>query len=675
MCLLVPTLFLLSGNVDLHLVNYDKCTNHPNLYSSTSHKLWKRTHIPVFFHCFHRKDKHQPSLVNNERFLNFETQYLKQKKCGRGGMLLLSLSTSLYNISGDFSQQEFGIISVLRKPWLYFYSFISKEVKMLCKSNKMIRKEVQVMNGVYRNSVLDLNYGRITATLIFFFKYLTRISKRYQQRRATNSRKSPIIGYLRFSTCCHTLMTPELYAAIAMTFSMACHWFGYEFSRAGFLGLFTSNKTGFPSSAAFPAAMTCATPFSALLLIWYEKQLKKYGPRVTLKNSTLLCALFILFSSSLICLFNSFHSTTIITTITIFLGRDRAKNLFQIIDPVKFIVWISFIFQNSYATFLCTQHWSFIGSILTTSQSAMYFSLIAGLSSISSTLAGVVSSVIVKRIQLTGLLTVASLSLFVSLILGDVAYYISNQKRFNPSLELHLKKHENKKSRGMNLESKKMRTLEKYLHLFKRVPILGALFLEVISFQTFSTILNILFVTKLCDIIKIDSLRARWTANFYAVVNGFSALLQFAILPLFMAKLEPMLVWRFMPVILLTCTLIQGVQVNPSLHMISFSVCILKTLDYSLRQVLSQMIFVSLDFESRYLGKEIIGIVGNRLGKMGISIVISIIQFMFGTISIRQLTSLTVSTTLVWSICVYRLSCLVSARYSSDKKEPQKIVH
>jgi len=139
-----------------------------------------------------------------------------------------------------------------------------------------------------------------------------------------------------------------------------------------------------------------------------------------------------------------------------------------------------------------------------------------------------------------------------------------------------------------------------------------------------------------------------------------------------MAKVEPMLVWRFMPIIVLTCILIQGVQVNLSLNMVSFSTCILKTLDYSLRQVLTQMIFVSLDFESRYLGKEIIGIVGNRLGNMGISGLISLIQCTFGTISMRQLTSLTVLATLVWSICVYRLSRLVSTRYILDKKEFEK---
>ena len=50
----------------------------------------------------------------------------------------------------------------------------------------------------------------------------------------------------------------------------------------------------------------------------------------------------------------------------------------------------------------------------------------------------------------------------------------------------------------------------KAILLFARVPVLGALFWEVISFQSLSTILNVCFVTKLKDAVTDDSDRAAW---------------------------------------------------------------------------------------------------------------------------------------------------------------------
>lgn len=464
-------------------------------------------------------------------------------------------------------------------------------------------------------------------------------------------------------------MIPELRATTFMSFCMASHFFGYEFARAGYMGLFTSDRTGFTSPGAFPAAITCASPFSAFLIFWYGRQLDRNGPRLALRNTTVTSSFIIFISSLFISALNYIDTTPMIMSIPKIFGRGGGKLLGM--NPIQIIVWTSFIFQNSYVSLLCTQHWSFMGSVLTASQGATYFASIAGLSSISSTIAGAASSRVVDTIGLTGLLTVASVSLLVSMLFGDVAYAISDQHKFNPSYEMRRKDQIEQETGEIDLKSTNIGIIKRSIDLFIRVPILGALFIEVVSFQTLSTLLNICFVAKLREAIQIDTERAGWTGNFYALVNGTSALLQFAILPLFMKRLEPRWVWRIMPLILLACIGVQCLQIDPSIYVLSFCMYVAKTLDYSFRQVLNQIIFVSLDFESRYLGKEIIGILGNRLGKSGISVVLSVLPFIFKNFSIRKMSSLITIAALIWSWSAYRLSCLVPTKYFAAKQNPK----
>ena len=53
-------------------------------------------------------------------------------------------------------------------------------------------------------------------------------------------------------------------------------------------------------------------------------------------------------------------------------------------------------------------------------------------------------------------------------------------------------------------------------------------------------------------------------------------------------------------------------------------------MDYSLRNVLAELVYVPLDFDSRYLGKEIIAVFANRFGKSGMAVILSALQFIVG---------------------------------------------
>ena len=151
----------------------------------------------------------------------------------------------------------------------------------------------------------------------------------------------------------------------------------------------------------------------------------KYGPKLALRNTTLLCFTVISLSGFVLSMMEKS-------------GIDNRNETFTWTVPYvgeplslsKIIVWISFVFQNSYAHLLYTQHWSFLGSILNESQGATYFATIAGFASLSSTLAGTILSKFVGKLGLGGLLISASVSLFTSLLLADSAYSIAEQVSF-----------------------------------------------------------------------------------------------------------------------------------------------------------------------------------------------------------------------------------------------------
>ena len=69
--------------------------------------------------------------------------------------------------------------------------------------------------------------------------------------------------------------------------------------------------------------------------------------------------------------------------------------------------------------------------------------------------------------------------------------------------------------------------------------------------------------------------------------------------------------------ILLTAIQYQFYDNDPSLTLVGCTFLSMKTIEYSLRGQVSEMVFASLDYESRFLGKQKINLFANRLGKSG----------------------------------------------------------
>ncbi len=178
--------------------------------------------------------------------------------------------------------------------------------------------------------------------------------------------------------------------------------------------------------------------------------------------------------------------------------------------------------------FLYTQHWSFIGSVLTPNEIASYASLIAGIGSLTSTFAAAYVSELVEHIGLIGAQCTAAIIIGSSSIFANQAYHISSIYGFEPKHDSDKKYHANSISSSLSKKenlSKKMKKsnimcstksdniLYTSKALFNRVPIIGAMFIEVLMAQCLSSLLNFHFVSEVKNEILDDEVRAGFTGK------------------------------------------------------------------------------------------------------------------------------------------------------------------
>lgn len=446
-------------------------------------------------------------------------------------------------------------------------------------------------------------------------------------------------------------LSPKIRAVLCMAVAMSLHYLGYSFARPSTIALFTSSKTGYKSPAAFPLAMAFVSPVSLVLLMGYTKLLDQFGPRGALTRTTLS-------SASVL-----FVAATCILTL-----QDSDISLFSV-PLVKYIAGPLFVFRESYVQLITSQYWSFISSILNPEQSARWFAPISGLTSITSALAGLNVSFVVGKLGLAGAIFGTGTMMILSLIATSMAYTIAERNGFNPSDEHSAQK----KSNNESSQTSDIGMIQKANNLFHRVPTLWALFIEVLSSQGLATLLNVCFVTKLSSAIPNDTDRAGWMGKFFALINMITMAIQFGVLPPLMQVLESRVLWRVLPMIMVCFSGFQSTQADPSLYMISASLLTMKTLEYSARRMLDEMVYVPLDFESRYVGKEVIGVLAYRMGKSMMSLSLSGLTAVFGNFGLQQLSMLSTGAAVLWLSAAWNLSNLVPTRKEASDLYHQKM--
>jgi hypothetical protein len=158
----------------------------------------------------------------------------------------------------------------------------------------------------------------------------------------------------------------------------------------------------------------------------------------------------------------------------------------------------------------------------------------------------------------------------------------------------------------------------------------------------------------------------------YTWVNFLSGILQFTVLPLIVSRVDSPAskrpLWLIMPS-LMALSSMWSVLHPTSLLPVTVSFCLEKTLEYSIRGILMEMVFMTLDYESVFFGKEIIGLFANRLGKGVMAI------FLAGVMSVAanrysmidHLHQLLVVITFTWLYVSFRMTRLLKQQQQKQQ--------
>ncbi|KAL3788349.1 hypothetical protein ACHAW5_010554 [Stephanodiscus triporus] len=466
-------------------------------------------------------------------------------------------------------------------------------------------------------------------------------------------------------------------------------------------------------ASAYPLAMTFISPASFLLLLWYGSVLERSGPRGALRTTTLGCALALGGCGLLVSRLDSMLPPPSSSSSSTSSTSSLAPLL------TRYVVGMLFVFRESYVQLLTSQHWSFISSILTPAESSTWYGPVSGLTSITSALGAVGVGWLSGRVGLTGVLAIAGVALATSAYFGGMAYGIAERNGFDPTDEG--RKEEEEEEEGSSSSSRRRQRssgggrgeakedgggggrrrqssssstkttttatevaerglFAKARDVFARVPTLWALFCEILACQCLSTLLNVCFVTRVSESLPDDAERAGYVGRFYAGINVLSSALQFGVLPLTSKYVEPSALWRAMPLVSLGMTSLLsfpklGVggggdenNQHPSLDLVAAAFLLMKTMEFSVRRMLDEMVYVPLDYESRFLGKEVIGVLGYRFGKSGASLALSAITRWFGgAMGVRELSYFATGAAGLWLCAAWRLSNLVPTKEEAEE--------
>ena len=218
-------------------------------------------------------------------------------------------------------------------------------------------------------------------------------------------------------------LTPHQQSIVYMSLCMGIHFAGHELARAPIQSLFTSKQIGFQNPAALPLAVGTVSPFSILVLVLYNRILKKFGPRLALNGSTMIYSSFLLMATFLL-KYMRVHELDAVNKLGNLVNEVTHKDT---ITFGKLLIFGMFVVQSANVQFLYTQHWSFLGSVMTPEEGKVWFAPIAGVGSITSTLAAGNVKYFVDKMGLLGLLSTAAITIGASAFFADKAYGISRK--------------------------------------------------------------------------------------------------------------------------------------------------------------------------------------------------------------------------------------------------------
>jgi ATP/ADP translocase len=313
----------------------------------------------------------------------------------------------------------------------------------------------------------------------------------------------------------------------------------------------------------------------------------------------------------------------------------------------KFVIISFYAFREIYVSLISSQQWAFIATTLNKTTSS-YIVCFSGIVSIAGAFGGCSIEQLVNYGGVSSLLITSSVAILCSYLCAECSYFLidnNNNNNINikqndliqdKSLSSHsdFNKTETTNTKTSTLSSptssssttttatakiKKSYFLIDSWNLILKYPLLQILFLEGLSHQLCTNMLNLMFHNCLRIEILDDSIRAMLVGRFFAIVNITACILQLFILPTILSYKTLPYVICIIPIIIFISILF-GIF-YPSLILVMFGFGTIKVLEYSIMHSASEMIYMPMGHEVRYVGKELIRYFGHKLGKSGISII------------------------------------------------------
>jgi hypothetical protein len=331
----------------------------------------------------------------------------------------------------------------------------------------------------------------------------------------------------------------------------------------------------------------------------------------------------------------------------------------------KTIIIIFYAFREIYVSLLSTQQWAFIATSLNKSTST-YIVSFSGVVSIASAVGGfaVEQLVTIGGVQL--LLLSSCVSVLACFVLGEIAFQMRPHENvvfsssFIPTeynvtidatgenitkLSIHNGKHlTQKKKSNFVLDS---------WNLIWKHRILQLLLVEGVVHQLCTNMLNMMFLNGLKKEVTQDSVRAMLVGRFFASVNIVVCALQIFVLPIVLSQASLPRVLTKVPLIVM-CVAALGV-LRPGITSVMISFGVIKVLEYSVMTAASEMIYVDMGHEVRYLGKELIRYFGHKMGKSAASLLLSGLIAQFDP-TLRTQSLWGAGLSLCWAYSMYQLA-------------------
>ena len=312
-------------------------------------------------------------------------------------------------------------------------------------------------------------------------------------------------------------------------------------------------------------------------------------------------------------LYNRFLSTlgnfamffiTIMTTI----GINTISAFY--ISSIYFLPFVTYVWKDIYILLMFQQLWSLIHTNTQISQAKYMYGIMFGIGGVGSILGTTFPSFFAVQLGSESLLLTT-----IPLYLLFSFFYFSLLKSSRPLEDVK--------------QNKRVPTVFEGFRLIRSSSVLIFILLIVIFMQAAKTVMDFQFNTYLAKVFSDQDVRTQFSARIWGVVNSLSLCLQFVAAFIIIQFLGVKKSHFFVPVTLLTTTVAS--LVCPGFIMATCSFTLLQVFDYSIFNIIKEMLYIPLRSEEKFQAKAVIDVFAYRTAKALASLLVIALQFYLST--------------------------------------------